>query len=110
MAQAKNRPPVELGGIRGGGYSADGDAISFTLEARDGRTFDFSLPHTAIGEVTSMLFALADHPAALRPADGPASGEQHLIKRTFPLQRHVVSGVPESGNLSLTLFARNIEH
>lgn len=111
MSHAKRRPPIQLAGIQGGGYAKDGDSISFLLEAQNGQTFNFSVPHEAIGEIVAALLALAEQASARRPrAVIPASGTPHRVERAFPLERYLVSGVPEDGTMMLTLYARSIEY
>lgn len=36
MSESKNKPPIPLCGMRKGGITTDGEAISFTLDALDG--------------------------------------------------------------------------
>jgi hypothetical protein len=107
MSQSKKKPPIQLAGISGGGFTTDGEAISFTLQAHDGRRFTFSVPHEAVGEIVNSLLAMADGAAERRPKPNPESGERVRVDRAFPLQRFEVSHSTE-GQVILTLRSRNV--
>ena len=105
MGQPKNRPPIDLAGIRRGGPSKDGSAVQFSLEARDGKLFTFTMPHEAIGEVVQVLLALGDAAATLRPKSTFETGAPVQV-RPFPLQGFEISHLPD-GTVVLTMKSRN---
>lgn len=55
-----NVNPVDLAGIPKGGITKSGDRIWFQLDTLDDRSFQFSCPHEAIGEIVESLLAWAD--------------------------------------------------
>jgi hypothetical protein len=62
---------IALAAIPSGGCTKGGDAVTFDLKAKDGRMFEFSCPHEAVGEIVESLLLFADLARRERGQDEP---------------------------------------